>query len=124
MDMKEQVVASTDDPASHLALIKVLQHKGVLTPEDMEMYYQQRIMAIKHITVISSVMALAVLIQEKEIDEEDFVDLVGELGLDLSTIKPHAAEALEYMCMSDEQKELVRTVVEQMPTADQCGNED
>jgi len=55
----DQLVATADDSANHVALLKILERKGVIDKEDLKAYCIERGTAKVHVVVLASVLALA-----------------------------------------------------------------
>jgi hypothetical protein len=115
LDTKTEMASYVDGPASHLALLKLLLKRGVINDTDLELYREIRLEAMRHVTTISSVLAMALLVHEKDADEEEFREILGEMSIDLDGIEDRCREALDYMIMSDEQRQQVLTIIDALP---------
>jgi hypothetical protein len=115
MDMKTQMAGVTADAASHLALLKLLLKRGVINDTDLDIYLKLRVEAAEHIATISSIVSMAVLINEKDASEEEVREILDEMGIELAGIEERCRKALSYLVMTDEQREQINIIVDALP---------
>ncbi|NIT79554.1 MAG: hypothetical protein GWN58_32885 [Anaerolineae bacterium] len=114
MDIQQKLVAHADDPSNHQALLKLLEHKGVISgPEDWAFYHTERKACSEHIVRLGSVLSLAMLAVTGKTEELERI--AGEMGFtDMKQTKLKCLEALDYLYMSDTDRAAAKKLLDQI----------
>lgn len=94
--LKQNLSGQADIGASHLALLKLLERKELLTKEDLEFYYKERMVAKKYLIAVTMSFFLASGVMN--LNEDDADEAAVEMGYkNRFDMRDIALEALDYL---------------------------
>jgi hypothetical protein len=105
LGMKQQMVAAADDAANHTALLKLLQHKGIIQAEDFDFYWTQRTCALAHHIAMTMGLVVAAQTANGEMDEDDAEEMAIELGFESRfDLREKAIAAVDFIYLPEDHR--------------------
>lgn len=109
----DQLTAHTDDAANHIALLKTLQHFGILNDQMVAHYTIERPIAKQHVVALAGLVAMAVGLMDDGAEPDDIKQMLTELGMgSVSEALKKAEDSLEYLYFTGEEKGKLRAMLD------------
>lgn len=113
IDIKSRLYAHTDDASNHIALLKTLQHFGVIDDTGVAHYLMERKIAKQHVVALAGLTAMAVGLMDDGAEPSDIEQMLAEMELgSVPEAVQKASEALGYLYFTDEERDKLRAMLD------------
>lgn len=113
IDIKSHLYAHTDDAANHIALLKTLQHFGVIDDAAISHYLTERKISKQHVVALAGLTAMAVGLMDDGADPSDIAQMLAEMELgSVPEAVEKAEEALSYLYFNEEERDKIRAMLD------------